>query len=294
MPTNPKVFELREVSYYYSEVNALENVTLAIGKGERIAVLGANGSGKSTLLRLLAGLAFSSIGSILFCGKPLTEETFHDDTFAFDFRHRVALIFQNPEAQLFNPSVFDEVAFGPLQLRWSKAQIIERVDAVLASLQIEHLKHRAPHRLSGGEKKRVALASVLVLDPEVLLLDEPTASLDPQSQSRMVDFLIECGGAKTVITCTHELHIVEDIADRCVVLKNGRVAGDGTPALILADENLLKETHLLHSTAIATTLESSTRIHTCTTDTSTRTWTNVAFNVRDGEQGRHDRARAYE
>lgn len=249
MPTNPSIFELHEVSYSYhsSEVSALENVTLAIGKGERIAVLGANGSGKSTLLRLLAGLAFSSRGTISFCGKPLTAESFHDDTFAFGFRHRVALIFQNPEAQLFNPTVFDEVAFGPLQLRWPKAQIIERVDAVLESLQIEHLKDRAPHRLSGGEKKRVALASVLVLDPEVLLLDEPTASLDPQSQSRMVDFLIDCGGVKTAITCTHELHIVEDIADRCVVLKNGRIAGDGTTAQILANENLLKDTNLLHS-----------------------------------------------
>jgi cobalt/nickel transport system ATP-binding protein len=241
------VFELREVSYRYSEVKALEDVTLAIAKGERIAILGANGSGKSTLLRLLAGIAFSPSGIISFCGKPFTEETFDDDTFAFDFRHRVALIFQNPDVQLFNPSVLDEVAFGPLQLRWPEAKIIERVDAVLASLQIEHLKHRAPHRLSGGEKKRVALASVLVVDPEVLLLDEPTAALDPQSQSRMVDFLIDCGGVKTVVTCTHELHIVEDIADRCIVLKNGRIAGDGTPAHILADENLLQDTHLLHS-----------------------------------------------
>ena len=137
MPADTTVFELHEVSYHYAEVSALENVTLAIGKGERIAVLGANGSGKSTLLRLLAGLAFSSSGTISFCGKPFTEETFHDDTFAFDFRHRVALIFQNPEAQLFNPTVFDEVAFGPLQLRWPKAQIIERVDAVLVSLQID-------------------------------------------------------------------------------------------------------------------------------------------------------------
>jgi cobalt/nickel transport system ATP-binding protein len=110
MPTNPSIFELHEVSYSYHspEVSALENVTLAIGKGERIAVLGANGSGKSTLIRLLAGLAFSSRGTISFGGKPLTEESFHYDTFAFGFRHRVALIFQNPEAQLFNPTVFDE------------------------------------------------------------------------------------------------------------------------------------------------------------------------------------------
>jgi cobalt/nickel transport system ATP-binding protein len=247
MPMTTPLFELHAVSYHYSEVTALENVSFVVGKGERIVILGANGSGKSTLLRLLAALAFPSTGAISFCGKPLTEEALNDDAFAFDFRLRVAVIFQNPDVQLFSPSVFDEVAFGPLQMRWPKAQIIERVDAVLASLQIEHLKHRAPHRLSGGEKKRVALASVLVLDPEVLLLDEPTAALDPQSQSRMIDFLIDCGGVKTVITCTHELHVVEDIADRCIVLKDGRVAADGTPARILADESLLNETHLLHS-----------------------------------------------
>ena len=137
MPTNTTLFELQEVGYLYSEVTALENVTLSIGNGERIAVLGANGSGKSTLLRLLAGLVFSSSGTISFCGKRLTEETFHNEAFAFDFHRRVALIFQNPEAQLFNPSVFDEVAFGPLQLRWPKPQIIKRVDAVLVSLQID-------------------------------------------------------------------------------------------------------------------------------------------------------------
>jgi cobalt/nickel transport system ATP-binding protein len=247
MTMNTTVFDLRAVSYRYSEVTALENVTFVVGKGERIVILGANGSGKSTLLRLLAALAFPSSGAISFDGKPLTEKTLTDEAFAFDFRRRVALIFQNPDVQLFSPSVFDEVAFGPLQMRWPKSQIIERVEAVLASLQIEHLKHRAPHRLSGGEKKRVALASVLVLDPEVLLLDEPTAALDPQSQSRMIDFLIDCAGIKTVITCTHELHVVDDIADRCIVLKDGRVAADGTPANILADEGLLTETHLLHT-----------------------------------------------
>jgi cobalt/nickel transport system ATP-binding protein len=241
------VFELRAVNYQYSEVTALKDVTLAVESGERIVVLGANGSGKSTLLRLLAALAFPSSGAISFRGRPLTEEALNDDAFAFDFRLRVALIFQNSDVQLFNPSVFDEVAFGPLQMRWPKEQIIERVNTVLASLQIEHLKDRAPHRLSGGEKKRVALASVLVLDPEVLLLDEPTAALDPQSQSRMIDFLIDCAGIKTVIICTHELHIIEDIADRCIVLKNGRLAADGAPAHILADENLLNETHLVHS-----------------------------------------------
>lgn len=240
------VFDIHAVGYHYSEITALDAVTFVVRRGERIVVLGANGSGKSTLLRLLAALAFPSSGTISFSGTPLTEEAFQEDVFGFDFRRRVALVFQNPDIQLFNPSVFDEVAFGPLQLGWPKAKIIERVDAVLASLQIEHLKDRAPHRLSGGEKKRVALASVLILDPEVLLLDEPTSALDPRSQSRMIDFLIDCGGVKTVITSTHELHIVEDIADRCIVLKDGRIAADGTPAQILANEDLLKEAQLLH------------------------------------------------
>jgi cobalt/nickel transport system ATP-binding protein len=247
MSSDTSVFELRAVSYQYSDIPALKNITLKVGKAERIVVLGANGSGKSTLLHLMAALAFPSSGEISFCGKPLTEEAFQIDAVAFDFRLRVALIFQNPDVQLFNPSVFDEVAFGPLQMRWPKEQIVDRVNSVLALLQIDHLKNRSPHRLSGGEKKRVALASVLVLDPEILLLDEPTAALDPQSQSQMIDFLIDCGGTKTVVTCTHELHVLEDIADRCIVLQNGSVAADGTPAEILANEDLLKATHLLHS-----------------------------------------------
>ena len=139
------VFELREVGYQYSEVSALENVTLDIGKGERIAVLGANGSGKSTLLRLLAGLAFSSSGTISFWGKPLTEEAFHDDAFAFDLRRRVALIFQNPEAQLFNPTVFDEVAFGPLQLHWPKAHRHRHSSGIVHAHSHLHRGHEHTH-----------------------------------------------------------------------------------------------------------------------------------------------------
>ena len=140
----------------------------------------------------------------------------------------MGLVFQNPEVQLFNPTVFDEVAFAPLQLRWPKEQIVERVSAVLDLMQIGHLRGRPPHRLSGGEKKRVALASVLVLDPEVLLLDEPTAGLDPRSESQIIDMLIAWGdGARTVITTTHDLGLVEDIADHCVVLHEGKGRGGG-------------------------------------------------------------------
>ena len=242
----PAVFELSAMMFRYPETTALDGVTLTISGKERIALLGANGSGKSTLLRLLAGLSFPSGGTALFCGEPLTEERFADEKFSHGFRRRVGMVFQNSDVQLFNPTVFDEVAFGPLQLGWTKSEIIERVDAQLNALEIFHLKHRSPHRLSGGEKKRVALASVLVLDPDVLLVDEPTAALDPKSQGHVIDFLFGCAGKKTVITATHDLSIIEDIADRCVVLENGRVAGDATPHLILQDWNLLQRANLVH------------------------------------------------
>src|SRR5262249_10058748 len=161
-------------------------------------------------------------------------ERFAEDSFAFQFRQSVGLVFQNPDVQLFNPTVFDEIAFGPLQLRWPKNEIRDRVMATLERLRIAHLKDRMPHRLSGGEKKRVALASVLVLDPSVLLMDEPTAALDPRSQSELIDLLIEWGGGtKSVVVATHGLGALEDIADRCCVLNAGRVVADRSPAEVL-------------------------------------------------------------
>jgi len=241
------IFALDNVTYRYNAVTALDGVALDITAGQRVAVLGANGSGKSTLLRLLDGLCFAAHGSTAFAGEPLTEEHLQEEEFAFMFRRRVGLVFQNSDAQLFNPTVFDEIAFGPLQLRWPKKEILERVAAMLEMLEIAHLKDRSPHHLSGGEKKRVALASVLVLDPEVLLLDEPTAGLDPRSQSRMIDFLTDCGGVKTVVTATHDLEMVESIADHCFVFQNGRMMREGTPAAILGDAALLREAHLIHA-----------------------------------------------
>ena len=243
------VFDVQNVVYRYNaEVTALNGLSLEVARGERIAILGANGSGKSTLLRLLDGLYFPDSGSVSAFGQPLTEERLQDDTFAFAFRRQVALVFQNPDVQLFNPTVFDEVAFGPLQLRWPKDQIRRRVGETLDLLEITHLKDRSPHRLSGGEKKRVALASVLVLDPAVLLMDEPTAALDPKSQSMVVDFLIGwSGGAKTVITATHDLDIVSEIADRCFVFQTGTVQAEGTPDVILSNEPLLQNSNLIHA-----------------------------------------------
>jgi len=242
------VFELRGVRYSYDSLVAIDNVSLAVEPGKRVALLGANGSGKSTLLRLLDALYFPDSGSILFHGDALTRDRFDGDRFAFDFRRRVGLVFQNPDVQLFNPTVFDEVAFAPLQLRWPKDEIRRRVYEALDSMEILHLRDRPPHRLSGGEKKRVALASVLILDPEVLLLDEPTAALDPRSQSQIIDLLIGWGnGNKTVITATHDLGLVEDIADYCFILQRGKVAAQGDPGDLLRDQDLLERANLVHA-----------------------------------------------
>ena len=241
-------FEVRNVTFRYNEVTALAGLSLSIRQNQRIAILGANGSGKSTFLRLLDALYFPDQGTITAFDQPLTEEALQTEEFAFSFRRRVALVFQNPDVQLFNPTVFDEIAFGPLQLRWQPDEIRRRVAETMETMEIAHLKDRSPHRLSGGEKKRVALASVLILDPEVLLLDEPTAALDPKSQGQVVDFLVGWGGgAKTVVTATHDLNIVEDIADYCFVFQNGSVVGEGTPAEILANNSLLESTNLIHA-----------------------------------------------
>lgn len=241
-------FHLKDVTYRYSDdVCALDHVSLGIEAGESVALLGANGSGKSTLLRVLDGLYFPESGSVSVFGEPLTEEHLREEEWAFRFRRRVGLVFQDPDVQLFCPSVFDEVAFGPLHLGWPRPEIRRKVAETLDLLELSHLRDRPPHRLSGGEKKRVALASVLVLDPDVLLLDEPTAGLDPRSESQLLDFLIGWSdGPKTVVTATHDLGGIADIANRAYIFRAGRIVTEGTPEEILGDEALLRSTNLLH------------------------------------------------
>jgi cobalt/nickel transport system ATP-binding protein len=238
--------EMDQVWFAYRDTPALKGVSLEVKSGERVALIGANGSGKSTLLRLLAGLAFAERGQLRFAGEAVTEERLKDEAFFFGFRRRVGVLFQNPDLQLFNASVFDEVAFGPLQLGMAREQIRARVEETLETMGIAELRNRAPHRLSGGEKKRVALASVLVLNPEVLLLDEPTAALDPKSETQIIELLASWGnGRKTVVTATHDLQTLEEIADRCYVLQDGQVAGEGTPFAVLHDLRLLTATRLI-------------------------------------------------
>jgi cobalt/nickel transport system ATP-binding protein len=236
----PPVFELREVSYRYQDIPAIDNLSLTIARGERVALLGANGSGKSTLLQLLDALIFPCSGEIMFHGESLAE-----DRVSFEFRRRVGLVFQSPDVQLFNPTVFDEIAFAPLQLGWTKDETLRRIDEALEMMEIGHLRSRPPHRLSGGEKKRVALASVLVLDPEVLLLDEPTAALDPHSQSQIIELLRDSSHDRTALIATHDLDLAAGIADRCVILDHGRVVADAATSDILRDEPMLERFNLI-------------------------------------------------
>jgi cobalt/nickel transport system ATP-binding protein len=241
-------FTLENISFDYEGIPAIHALSLTIAQGERVALLGPNGSGKSTLLRILDGLYFPSGGSVRFRELELNRAKLNNEEFAFDFRRKVGLVFQNPDVQLFNSTVFDEVAYGPLQMRWTREEVIRRVDEILTLMSLSHLRERAPYRLSGGEKKRVALASVLVMDPEVLLLDEPTATLDPKSQSQVVDMIQQWkGSSKTVVTATHQLEIVEDIADRVLVLESGAIIAAGTSAQILSDTELLLRANLAHA-----------------------------------------------
>ncbi|MFN7995820.1 MAG: ABC transporter ATP-binding protein [Bryobacteraceae bacterium] len=246
-PADPDLaFDVHEVSFSYNQHPALNSLSMHVCRGERVALLGANGSGKSTLLRLLAGLSFPHQGGVSFFGDPLSERSLEDEEFFFRFRRRVGVVFQNPDIQLFSPSVFDELAFGPLQLGWPRKKIRHAVEHLLEAMDIGHLRDRAPHRLSGGEKKRVAIASVLILDPEVLLFDEPAAALDPHSQAYVVDFLVSCRSSlKTVVVATHDLDILEDIADRCYVLEDGRMKGEGAPLDVLHDVKLLEQSRLI-------------------------------------------------
>jgi cobalt/nickel transport system ATP-binding protein len=241
------LFDLAGVGFRYQEAEAIRSLTLQVAEGTRVALVGANGSGKSTLLRLLDALYFPDAGTIRFRGAALTEAAFAGEPFSRSFRRRVGLVFQNPDVQLFNPTVFDEIAFGPLQVGWPKEEARARVEDTMVRMRLSDLRHRAPQRLSGGEKKRVALASVLVMEPEVLLLDEPTAALDPRSRSEIIDLLVGWGdGSRSVIAATHDLDALEEIADRCCVLDRGELVADGRPADILADTALLDRTNLIH------------------------------------------------
>jgi len=244
-----RIFEARNLDYDYpGNIAALRQINLTIGPGELVALLGANGSGKSTLLKLLDGLIFPSRGEVLAFGQPLSEKSLRDGPFVLEFRRRVGLVFQDPDVQLFSSTVWDEVTFGPLQLRIPKDEVVSRGSDALKLLNIAHLRERPPYRLSSGEKKKVALASVLSLHPQVLLLDEPTTGLDPWSQGNLIDFLIDWADeGKSLVFSTQDLDTVEELASRVIVLGTDHIlVADGRPEEFLSDPDFLLRTNLVH------------------------------------------------
>lgn len=246
------IFDLRNVSYsYVGKIDALKDVSLKIGLGEQVSVIGSNGSGKSTLLAILNGLIYPTSGDFYAFDNHITEEVFDsikDNEFRTYFRTKVGFVFQNSDVQLFSPTVFQEIAFGPLQLNISPEEVTTRVENVLEMMKITNLRDRAPHTLSGGEKKKVCIASVLVNNPDVLLLDEPSAGLDPRTQLWLVELLQELGAAgKTIITATHDLEIIDQISERAIVMgEDHRVKKDGKTIKVLDDMALLLNVNLVH------------------------------------------------
>ncbi|MDD5440029.1 MAG: ABC transporter ATP-binding protein [Candidatus Omnitrophica bacterium] len=243
------LYELEGVRFtYLGKFPALTDINLTVEKGQRVAVIGANGSGKSTLLNILDGLIFPDSGVVRFCGDVLEETSFREERSNRLFRSRVGLVFQNPDIQLFCPTVKDEILFGPLTLGLDTAAVAAAFDEITAIFGIKGLADRMPHQLSIGEKRKVAMAAVLVSSPDVLLLDEPTAGLDPRTTRDLIGLLNRYhAGGKTIITATHDMHVVEEIADVVHVFSRDKtIIRSGRPDDILADTKFLEEHNLIH------------------------------------------------
>jgi len=235
------MIEIHNVSYSYIGIPALKNISVNIKAGEAVAIMGPNGSGKSTLLKLINGLIFPDTGSYRFQGEEITEKKLQDPIFTKKFHQKIGFVFQNSDTQLFCTDVYDEIAFGPRQMGFSEQQINQRVNDLLELMQLGAFRHRSPYHLSGGEKRKVAIACVLSLNPEVLVLDEPINELDPRTQRWLVDFLIRLNqSGKTLLTSTHNLELVTEISSRAILFDENHVILSDMPT-----ESLLQDSALL-------------------------------------------------
>lgn len=235
------LIETRDLCYTYpGNVTALHDINFIAPRNARIAVIGSNGAGKSTLFKHFNGIFKPSSGSVLIRGEPITKEN------TKEVRKFVGLVFQNPDDQIFSPTVEQDIAFGPTNLMLDEATIQHRVEEALRVVGIEHLAKRVPHHLSGGEKKRVAIAGVIAMEPEVLVLDEPTAGLDPQGVadlSRFINSLASKYGM-TVIFSTHDVSLVPEVADYIYVMNRGEIVAQGTVQEIFVRADMLRSVRL--------------------------------------------------
>ncbi len=233
--------DLQGVQYRYPNgYIAFDEVNLQVGLHERAVILGANGAGKSTLLSVISGVLEPTKGSIQILHQELTPKTKRK------IRASVGLVFQEPDNQLFMPSIWEDVAFGPLNMGLSEEEVRHRVDEALEIVGIASLRDKPPHHLSVGEKKRAAIATVLAMRPKILILDEPTAHLDPKSRADFIKFLTKLHkqGDLTLITATHDVDSVPLLADRAYVLNKGRITARGTVASVFSDTKTLAKARL--------------------------------------------------
>jgi cobalt/nickel transport system ATP-binding protein len=253
------MIELDRVSYRYPESEfALKEISFTVSEQEKVVLLGANGCGKTTLLRILNGLIFPQEGSYRYGSEPVTEGRLKDRSWSRRFRSEVVLLFQHPEAMLFNPTVHDEIAYGLRQL--GAEDLDETVQRWAARLGVESHLRRPPFQLSGGEKQKVCLAALLALEPRLLLLDEPTANLDPRSTGWLVDFLQDL--SVTSVATTHNLSLAGELGDRVLVLsETHELIFDGHMEDLLRDQDKLLAANLVHSHRRAGSREKRLHLH---------------------------------
>lgn len=229
---SPPVLDLRGVAFAYPDGHqALFGVNLHVHAGERVALLGPNGAGKTTLVLHLNGILRAGAGSVTVSGMPVGADTM------LDIRRRVGVIFQDPDDQLFMPSVRDDVAFGPANLGLGREEIKERVEVALRAVGMLDFADRPPHHLSFGQRRRVAVATVLAMRPEILVLDEPSSNLDPAARRELAEILDSLG--VTLLMVTHDLPYALQLCERAVILSRGVIVADGPTAGLLADEDLM-------------------------------------------------------
>ncbi len=229
--------QARALSYAYPDgQQALQNVNFCIQPGESVGLIGSNGAGKSTLLLHLNGVLKASAGQVCIDDLPVCKANL------IEIHRRVGMVFQDPDDQLFMPTVFDDVAFGPVNMGCPAAEVQSLVESALTTVGAAHLASRPPNRLSGGEKRTVAIAGVLAMSPSILLMDEPSAGLDPKARRRLIGLLR--GFSHTKIIASHDLDLVLDLCPRVLVLREGVLQADGTAQEIFADEELLQRCHL--------------------------------------------------
>jgi cobalt/nickel transport system ATP-binding protein len=237
------LFRLENLSHQYSDGTlALDNVSLSFAKGDRIALLGTNGSGKTTLLHHLNGILKPTSGKVYFEDKPLK----YDSKSLLDIRRRVGFIFQDPNDQLFAPTVKQDVAFGPLNLGQPTDQVKKAVDEALRTVGMAEFAEKPPHFLSLGQKKRVALAGVLAMQPEVLIMDEPTSNLDPRATSEILHLLLRFNKefGLTLLLATHDVDMVPLFANKLYILNKGKLVSEGSPVELFSDAELIRSVNL--------------------------------------------------